>query len=327
MCMTAETATLVSHLPVVWEVGSKSPVRICRNKGIQKDPEEPPTVSKSQIPPNAVLHDNTKTTALALLLFLGLLVPHLLRWLLLLSILHLLLPPMMLRSRVPSSSSSIIRRLTHRIRRLVHGLAILRVLRLMLALVIVPRHLLRMMLHALQTHVDASLILLGMVLQPQLATDLLDARLDLLNVVLAVVALAHDDVEVRLARGLRVPDALLEDFFCLLYELAMQINGVAGNLADSIVLAEDEFGGLFVVVVCRCLMLLGLLAEVVCAGTVALFVGMSCFCGEVLVLALFFARQIAESVIFALRIRSRSVVEGLWDALASEEQHRRLYQP
>lgn len=47
---------------------------------------------------------------------------------------------------------------------------------------------------ALQIDVDAARIVLRRVLQPELATHLLDARLELLDVVDAVVSLADDTV-------------------------------------------------------------------------------------------------------------------------------------
>lgn len=49
-------------------------------------------------------------------------------------------------------------------------------------------------LAALQVDVDAARVLLGAVLEPQLAAHLLDAGLELLHVVHAVVALADDPV-------------------------------------------------------------------------------------------------------------------------------------
>lgn len=47
---------------------------------------------------------------------------------------------------------------------------------------------------ALEVDEDSTFVFLGAVLQPQLAAYLLDSRFDLLHVVLAVVALADDDV-------------------------------------------------------------------------------------------------------------------------------------
>lgn len=43
-----------------------------------------------------------------------------------------------------------------------------------------------------QIHIDPARVLLGGILQPQLATDLFDSRLDLLDVVGGVVSLSHN---------------------------------------------------------------------------------------------------------------------------------------
>jgi hypothetical protein len=54
-------------------------------------------------------------------------------------------------------------------------------------------------------------------------------------------------MQVRLPRGLGVADALLEDVLGLLDELAVQVDGVVGDAAGGVVLAEDELGRLLVV--------------------------------------------------------------------------------
>lgn len=102
---------------------------------------------------------------------------------------------------------------------------------------------------ALEVDVDAPLVLLGGVLQPQLLAHLLHAGLDLLDLAGAVVPAADDDVEVRLASGLGIADARLEDLLGLLDELAVEVDGVVGHAARRVVLAEDVLGRLPVVVV------------------------------------------------------------------------------
>ena len=54
------------------------------------------------------------------------------------------------------------------------------------------RHL--MHITTLQIHKDPTLVLLGAILQSQFAAHLLDSRLDLLDMVPAVIALAHNNV-------------------------------------------------------------------------------------------------------------------------------------
>jgi hypothetical protein len=64
-------------------------------------------------------------------------------------------------------------------------------------------------LSTLQVHVDATLVLLCRILKSKVATHLFDARLDLLDMVAAVVALADNNMEVRLASASRCFDPLL----------------------------------------------------------------------------------------------------------------------
>lgn len=204
-----------------------------------------------------------------------------------------------------------VRRLVaHGIGGLVMRLTIILMLRLVILAVVVAGRDVRLGAMALQIDVDAALILLGVVLQAHLAANLLHLRLDLLDVVGAVVALAHDDVQVGLAGLLGVADALLDDLLRLLYVLPVQVDGVAGDFADGIVLAEDELRGLLVVGVGLGGVLLALLGEAMRPGAISFFISLVCLGGEVLVLAVFLAREVAETIILLLRARGRTVVEG-----------------
>lgn len=91
----------------------------------------------------------------------------------------------------------------------------------------------------------------------------------------------------------------------------MQVDCVSCNLADGIVLAENEFGSLLIVFIRFGLMPLALLAELVRAGTVSLLVCLARFGGVVLMLALLLPSEIAEPIIFALGIGRGAVVEVL----------------
>lgn len=102
-------------------------------------------------------------------------------------------------------------------------------------------------LAALEVDVDAARVVLGRVVQAQLAADLLDAGLDLLDVARAVVALADDDVQVCLPPRARVPDPRLEDVLGLLDELPVQVDGVVGHPPRRVVLPENVLGRLLVV--------------------------------------------------------------------------------
>jgi hypothetical protein len=242
------------------------------------------------------LHDNADLDAADLdpvvLLVLRLLVAHLLLGLvvllLLTTVLHLLL-----LARVTTR---------HGVRGSVVRLAVLRMLRLVLVAVVEVRHLRRSIAGGLQLNVHATLVVLSVVLQSEFAADLLDARLDLLHVVHRVVSLADDHVQVRLAVLLGVADALLEDLLGLLDELAVQVDGVAVDFADGVVLAEDELGGLLVVLVGFGGVRLALLRQLFRPGAVAALVGLLGLRSEMLVLTLLFTSEVTEAVIFLFGI-------------------------
>jgi hypothetical protein len=190
----------------------------------------------------------------------------------------------------------------HRVRSSVVRLAVLRVLRLVLVAVVEVRHLRRSVAGRLQLDVHATLVVLSVVLQAEFAANLLDARLDLLHVVHGVVSLADDHVQVRLAVLLGVANALLEDLLGLFDELAVKINGVAVDFADGVVFAEDELGGLLVVLVGFGGVRLALLRQLFRASAIAALVGLLRLRGEVLVLALLFTSEVAEAVVFLFGI-------------------------
>ena len=208
------------------------------------------------------------------------------------AVLHLLLLRLVTTRRL---SIAVLWVVAHGVSSLVMRLAVVLMLGLMLLLVIVRRHILRM--SSLQVDIHAPFIVLGAVLQTQFLTNLLDARLDLLDVIGAVIALADNDVEVRLSRLLRVPDALLEDLFRFLHVLAVQVDRVARDLAHRVVFAEDELGGLFVQRVGFRRVFLALLAHTVRFGAITTVICLSRFRRIVLMLALFFTSEVPESVI------------------------------
>lgn len=84
-----------------------------------------------------------------------------------------------------------------------------------------------------------------------------------------MVPLANDDVQVRLAGGLGVADALLEDVLGLFNELPVQVNGVLRYAAGSVVLPEDELRRLLVVVGLLLLMPLALIGQLLSSGSIA----------------------------------------------------------
>lgn len=80
----------------------------------------------------------------------------------------------------------------------------------------------------------------------------------------------------------------------------MQIYGVAGDFPNSIVLAENVLGGLFVVRVCLRSVLFALLAETMGTGAVTFVVCLMRLGREVLVLSMLLSREVAQSIIFLL---------------------------
>lgn len=131
-----------------------------------------------------------------------------------------------------------------------------------------------------------------------------------------MVALAHNHMQVSLARRLSISYPLLQDLLRLLHELSMQIDSVAGHLSNSIVLAEDVLRSLLVVVVGFGFVLLALLAKLVRAGPIALLICFARFGSIVLVLALLLAGEVAEAIVLALGIGRGTVVEGWKDSVS-----------
>lgn len=119
-------------------------------------------------------------------------------------------------------------------------------------------------------------------------------------------------MKVSLTGLLCILDALGHNLLCLFYKLTVQINGIAIDAADSIVLAEDVIGGLFVVVVCFGGVLLGLGRHFVSGGTIAPLVSLACLCSKVLMLRLLFTREVTKTIILGFRAGGLGVVEGYW---------------
>jgi len=84
-----------------------------------------------------------------------------------------------------------------------------------------------------------------------------------------VIPLPNNNMQMRLARLLRGLDPLLENLLRFLYILPMEIDGIGGNFAVRVILAEYELGGLFVVCVGLRGMFLAFLAEAMGACAVA----------------------------------------------------------
>jgi hypothetical protein len=76
-----------------------------------------------------------------------------------------------------------------------------------------------------------------------------------------MIPLPHDHMQMRLPSRPRIPDPRLEHVLRLLDKLAMEIDGVLGNVPRGVVLAEDELGGLLVVSGLLRLMALALFGE------------------------------------------------------------------
>ena len=98
-----------------------------------------------------------------------------------------------------------------------------------------------------------------------------------------VVALAHNHVQMRLARRTRVADPLLEDIFGFLDELPVQVDGVGGDAVQRVVLPEYVLGGLFVVLVHESAVAFAFFGELMRGGAIAALVGLLGLWGDGLV--------------------------------------------
>lgn len=170
---------------------------------------------------------------------------------------------------------------------------------------------------ALEVDIDAALVLLGRVLQSQLATHLLDAGLDLLHVSARVVALADNDMQVGFAALARSPQPLLEDVFSLLNEQAVEIDRVGGDATLRVVRAEDVVPRLAVVVVHLRGVMLALFAQLFGARAVARLVGLVCAVEAGGALGGFLPGEVAKAVILGFCViggvvEGCRVVSGMW---------------
>jgi hypothetical protein len=179
-----------------------------------------------------------------------------------------------------------------------------------------------------EVDVHSAFVVLGVVLEALLLADLLNTRLDLLNVVDRVIALADNAVstirDVRsaanlgryshmqmvLASTLCVLDSLFQNLFGLFNKLTVKVDSITIDSAYSIVLAEDELGRLSVVVICLLSMVLCLLREIVSSTSISTRVCFLRLGGAVLALAVFLSRKVSQSVVFGFGVARLLVVEG-----------------
>jgi hypothetical protein len=88
-----------------------------------------------------------------------------------------------------------------------------------------------------QIDVHPALVMLGLVFQAQLATDLFHPRLNLLDMISAMIPFPHDNMEMRLASRLPGPDPLLQNLLRFFYELPMQIDRIRRHVI-AVILSE-----------------------------------------------------------------------------------------
>jgi hypothetical protein len=269
------------------------------------------------------LHDSTtvlleETDDLGQVLLDLLLVIHLLCSLLLLLVVLLVA---LLLGRVSLLLMALV---SKRVGSLVLGLSVVRLV-VLLRLTIASR---RYSCSTSEVDVHSTFILLGMVLEALLLADLLNTRLDLLNVVDRVIALADDaastirgiqiaanlkdysHMQMVLAGTLCVLDSLFQNLFGLFNELTVKVNGITVDSAYSIVLAEDELGCLSVVVVCLLSVVLGFLGEIVGSTSISTRVCFLRLGGAVLALTVFLSRKISQSVVLGFGVARLLVIEG-----------------
>ena len=125
---------------------------------------------------------------------------------------------------------------------------------------------------ALEVDEHSSRILFSAKLESQLAAHLLHLGLDLLHMLCRMIALANNDMKMRLPSSLVLSNTRLENSLRFFDELAVQIDAVPLNAAGCVVRAEDVFGRLAVVVVHSRGVGFALVGEFFRAGTVAIVV-------------------------------------------------------
>jgi hypothetical protein len=168
-------------------------------------------------------------------------------------------------------------------------------------------------LPALQVHIDTALVFLRGVLETLLTTYLLDTRLNLLHMARAVISSAHYDVQVSLPSGLGVFYARLQDVFGLFDELAVEINGVLGDAAGAVVLAENELARLLVVALHVSAVLLAFVRQSFRLSTISAIVRLTRPVEARVTLRSFCAREIPQAVILGLGVAIWTVIEGCGD--------------
>lgn len=85
---------------------------------------------------------------------------------------------------------------------------------------------------AREIHINPARVLLRRKLQAHLPANLLHPWLDLLHASGGMVPLADDDMEMRLTAGAGVAQPALEDVLGLFDELAVEVDGVRGDVVD-----------------------------------------------------------------------------------------------
>ena len=154
----------------------------------------------------------------------------------------------------------------------------------------------------LQVHKDSALVLLRAVLQSQFAAHLLDSRLDLLDVIPAVVAFAHNDVQMAFSSLSRNPDPLFQNILGFFYEQAVEVNGVARDSALGVVFPEDVVARLTVVLVHLRGVGFAFFGQLVGSRSITGLVGLVGFVETGGSLSCFLARKISETIVLGFGI-------------------------
>ena len=146
-----------------------------------------------------------------------------------------------------------------------------------------------------QVDVDPALVLLRVEVQALFATDALNTRLYLLDVVRGMDAFADDSIplatrpnpprrkmhshmQMSLTMPLRVFNPLLQNLLRLLDKLTMKINRISRNPPFGVILAEDKLGRLLIVLVHLAPVIFALVGEFFGARAVAAGVGILGLC-------------------------------------------------
>lgn len=160
-----------------------------------------------------------------------------------------------------------------------------------------------------QIDINTALVWLSVILQAKLITNLLDSGFDFLDMSRTVVAFTDNDVQVGLASALSILYTFFKDILCFFNELPMQIDRIGGNPVLRIILTENKFRSLLVVLLHLCTMSLSFIRESLCCSSITAIVCFLGFLEAITALAGLLAREIPQAIVFFFRFAGIVVIK------------------